>query len=450
MKKLSNELTKSYRILILLFTCSYIGIMIFFASYIKDVSHGDIITTNGFINYETAEFEEKLKAGRSMEQLFYGALDECPKIMGVSVAFLYNGKVYPQNYPEKLIKVVQEKNFSEEIQSKGFYEYEFLRREIKINNLKPIELIIIKDMEEDREIITGIIKVSALFIILTIFLGLYISKKFYNRFVPALKNLQDITNNINLNSLEHKIETKNNFVEFATVISSYEDMLKRLKQQTDAQIDFVNSASHELKTPIFIISGYIGLVKRWGFDNKEILKEALDSIEDETKNMSALVSKLLFLAKDNKAETEHQEFDISEMIESIINSFKIIYPNQKINFSSKKIIIISDYDLIKHLLVNLVENGIKYGKGNDIDIDIIQNQNVTVKIKDRGEGISEKDLNYIYDKFYRVDKARSRNMGSHGLGLSIVKKITEILNIDVDIESSLGKGTIVKITLPLS
>ena len=450
MKKLSNELTKSYRILILLFTCSYIGIMIFFASYIKDVSHGDIVTTNGFINYETAEFEEKLKSGRNMEQLFYGALDECPKIMGVSVAFLYDGKVYPQNYPEKLIKVVQEKNFSEEIQSKGFYEYEFLRREIKINNLKPIELIIIKDMEEDREIITGIIKVSALFIILTIFLGLYISKKFYNRFVPALKNLQDITNNINLNSLEHKIETKNNFVEFATVISSYEDMLKRLKQQTDAQIDFVNSASHELKTPIFIISGYIGLVKRWGFDNKEILKEALDSIEDETKNMSALVSKLLFLAKDNKAETEHQEFDISEMIESIINSFKIIYPNQKINFSSKKITIISDYDLIKHLLVNLIENGIKYGKGNDIDIDIIKNQNVTVKIKDRGEGISEKDLNYIYDKFYRVDKARSRNMGSHGLGLSIVKKITEILNIDVDIESSLGKGTIVKITLPLS
>ena len=239
-------------------------------------------------------------------------------------------------------------------------------------------------------------------------------------------------------------------MEFATVISSYEDMLKRLKQQTDVQIDFVNSASHELKTPIFIISGYIGLVKRWGFDNKEILKEALDSIEDETKNMSALVSKLLFLAKDNKAETEHQEFDILEMIESIINSFKIIYPNQKINFSSKKITIISDYDLIKHLLVNLIENGIKYGKGNDIDIDIIKNQNVTVKIKDRGEGISEKDLNYIYDKFYRVDKARSRNMGSHGLGLSIVKKITEILNIDVDIESSLGKGTIVKITLPLS
>ena len=112
--------------------------------------------------------------------------------------------------------------------------------------------------------------------------------------------------------------------------------------------------------------------------------------------------------------------------------------------------IISDCDLVKQLLVNLIENGIKYGKGNDIDIEIIKNQNVTIKIKDKGEGISKKDLAHIYDKFFRVDKARSRNMGSHGLGLSIVKKITEILNIDVDIESSLGKGTVVKITLPLS
>lgn len=450
MKKLSNELTKSYRILILLFTCSYIGIMIFFASYIKNVSHADITTTNGFINYETAEFEQKLKAGKTIESLFYGALDECPKIMGVSVAFIYDGKIYPENYSQKLVNIAREKDFSEDIQSRGFYEYKFLRREFNVKDLKPIEIIIIKDMEEEREIITGVMTVSAVLVIFTIILGIYISKKFYNRFVPALKNLQDITNNINLDNLEHKIETKNNFVEFATVISSYEDMLKRLKQQTDAQIDFVNSASHELKTPIFIISGYVGLVKRWGLDNKEILQEALDSIGEETKNMSSLVSKLLFLAKDNKTQTEHKEFDISELTESIINNFKIIYPNQKINFISKKIMIVSDYDLIKQLLVNVIENGIKYGKGNDIDIEITHNQNITVKVKDRGEGISREDLAHIYDKFFRVDKARSRNMGSHGLGLSIVKKITEVLNIDVDIESSLGKGTVVKITFPLS
>ena len=450
MRKLSKELTKSYRVLIILFTLSYIGIMAFFASYIKSVSYADIETTNGFINYELGEFEKKLSMGRDIENLFAGALEECPKIAGVSVIFRHNGKIYTENYNQKLIDITQKKELSNNIQSIGFYRYDFLHREMKIKGIKPIDIIIIKDMEEDREIIMGIIKFSVALIIFTVFLSIYISKKFYNKFIPALKKLQEITNKINLDTLEHKVETKNNFVEFSTIISSYEDMIKRLKTQTNAQIDFVNNASHELKTPIFIIEGYVRLVKRWGLENKDILKEALDSIEEETKNMSALVSKLLFLAKDNKAEIDHTEFDISELTTNILTDFKIIYPEQKINFSPKKTIIVSDYDLVKHLLVNLIENGIKYGKGNDIDIEISRNQNVTVKIKDRGEGISEKDLNHIYDKFFRVDKARSRNMGSHGLGLSIVKKITEVLNIDVDIESSLGKGTTVKITLPLA
>lgn len=448
MRRLSNELTKSYRVLIILFSVSYIGIMAFFASYIKNVSHADLETTNGFINYELAEFEEKLAAGKKIENLFKGALDECPKISGVSVIFTYEGKVFTEKYSQKLIDFTKDSETGEDIQSIGFYKYEFLHRKIEINGISPIDLVIIKDMHEDREIISGIIKVSVVLVLITILLSIYISRKFYNRFIPPLKNLQEITNKINLDTLDHKVETKNNFVEFATIITSYENMLKRLKSQTDAQIDFVNSASHELKTPIFIISGYVNLIKRWGIDNKEISLEALQSIEEETKNMSALVSKLLFLAKDNRIDIEHKEIDISEIIESIIGDFKVIYPEQEISFTPKKSIIISDYDLVKQLFVNLIENAIKYGKGNKIEIFISHNKNLTVEIKDRGEGISREDLNHIYDKFFRVDKARSRNLGSHGLGLSIVKNITEALNIDMDIESTLGKGTTVKVTLP--
>lgn len=450
MKKLSDELMKSYRIPIILFMFSYFGIMFFFASYIKNVSYADIETTNSFIDYEMNEVEFKLNLGQTLEYLFEDALDECPKIIGVSVIFKYDGKIYTKNFSQKLIDITKDKEFSNKIQSIGFYNYEFLYRSINLKNLKPIEVIIIKDMEEDREIVMGIIKLSIVLIIFTLFLIFYISKRFYNKFIPPLKKLQEITNNINLDTLNHKIETKNTFVEFDTIITSYENMLKRLKAQTDAQIDFVNNASHELKTPIFIISGYVGLVKRWGFENKEILKEALDSIEDETKNMNSLVSKLLFLAKDNIADIDHIDFDLAETIKNIINDFKIIYPTQKINFNYKKVIINSDFNLIKQLFVNLIENGIKYGKGNDIDIIISSNNNITVEIKDRGEGISKENLTHIYEKFFRVDKARSRNMKSHGLGLSIVKKITEVLNIDINIESVLKKGTTIKVTLPLS
>ena len=88
--------------------------------------------------------------------------------------------------------------------------------------------------------------------------------------------------------LPNKINSENSFAEFDTVITSYENMLKRLKSQTDAQVEFVNNASHE--PDVFIISGYVNLIKRWGIENKEISLEALESIEEETKNMSALVS----------------------------------------------------------------------------------------------------------------------------------------------------------------
>ena len=221
-----------------------------------------------------------------------------------------------------------------------------------------------------------------------------------------------------------------------------------IRDRTDSQIDFVNNASHELKTPIFIINGYINLIKRWGHENQEITQEAIDSIEEETKNMSTLVSKLLFLAKDNINDIEHREFSLKHLIENIISDLKIVYPSEKISLFGEKVSIISDYNLIKQLLVNLIENSIKYGRRNDIDIKIIKGQNIVIEVKDRGEGISKENLEHIYDKFFRVDKARSREINSHGLGLSIVRKITDTLNIDINIESELNVGTTVTLTLP--
>ena len=231
-------------------------------------------------------------------------------------------------------------------------------------------------------------------------------------------------------------------------MNSYENMLARLKEQTEAQIDFVNNASHELKTPIFIIDGYINLIKRWGINDEKISREAIDSISEETKNMDSLVKKLLFLAKDNKSTLEITDFSLDKVINDIVNDLRIVYPKQTISFNAKNHIIKSDYYLIKQLFFNLIENSIKYGRENSIEIDITSNKNIIVAIKDEGEGISEENLKHIYDKFFRVDKARSRNIGSHGLGLSIVNKIANILNIDIEIKSKVGIGSTFIVTLP--
>lgn len=449
MKKLSYELMKSYRNLIILFSISYMITMLFFSSYIKNAAYLDIEVINGFINYEMNGIEEKLKKGENFEEIFLEALEECPKIQGITVIFKNTGKYYSYDLKEEFINLLNETNIYEEIQSLGFYKYEFLNKKIEIDGKNTIEILIIKDMKEDRKIILSILEASFILIFITIIISIIIAKRFYNKIILPLENLKEITNKVNLENMDYKLEIKNNFVEFNSIISSYNNMLKRLQSQTEAQINFVNSASHEMKTPIFIISGYVNLIKRWGIENKDIVIEALNSIEEETKNMSSLISKLLFLAKDDYNERENKNFDISEVITEIINDLKIIYPNQKINFSSKESFINSDYHLIRQLFFNLIENAIKYGRDKEIYINIRENKNIIVDIIDNGEGISQENLKHIFDRFFRVDKARSREMKSHGLGLSIVKKIVETLNIDLDIRSELNKGTIVTLTLPL-
>lgn len=447
MKKLSDELQKSYYILVFIFSFSCLGLLYIFASYMIKVSSADITTTNIFIDYELNEFTEKLEKNIPIDELFKGALEECPKIDNVFVIFTYQGKIYSNSeiYPKEL----QLKDL-DEIQNIGFYDYQSLHRTIYINGIDPIDLKIIKDLKGDKLIFLKAIGIAGVWIVFTLVIGIYISKKFYNKFIPPLRNIQEITNKINLDSLDTDVKTENNFIEFISIIHSYKNMLSRLKKQTNAQIDFVNSASHELKTPIFIIGGYVDLIKRWGASDKNILMESLDSIEEETKNMSTLVTKLLFLAKDNKDSLDFQKIYVSNIIEEIIEHLKLIYPKQEINFIPNNAVIYSDSYLIKQLFLNLIENAVKYGLNNPIDISISQSNNITVSIKDYGIGISKEDLEHIFDRFFRVDKARSRNMGSHGLGLSIVKNIIEVLKGDLEIKSKLNKGTTVHVTLPFS
>lgn len=447
MKKLSDELQKSYYILVFIFSFSCLGLLYIFASYMIKVSSADITTTNIFIDYELNEFTEKLEKNIPIDKLFKGALEECPKIDNVFVVFDYNGKIYSNSdiYPKEL-----DLKEHDGIQNIGFYDYQALHRTIYVKGIEPIDLKIIKDLKGDKIIFFRSIGIAGVWIIFTLIIGIYISKKFYNMFIPPLRNIQEITNKINLDSLDADVKTENNFVEFISIIHSYKNMLSRLKKQTDAQIDFVNSASHELKTPIFIIGGYVNLIKRWGASNKSILMEALDSIENETKNMSTLVTKLLFLAKDNKDSLDFKKISISNLLEDIIKHLKLVYPQQEINFIPNNIIIYSDPYLVKQLFLNLIENAVKYGLDNPINISITQSKNITVVIEDHGMGISKEDLEHIFDRFFRVDKARSRNMGSHGLGLSIVKNIIEVLKGDLEIKSELNKGTTVHVTLPFS
>lgn len=481
MKYISSELNKNYKKIIIIFLISYIGIIGFYSSYMYKNIKNQIRTVETFIKYEALNFKEEIaeKEG-DIEEFFKEAIDESPKPDRTLVSLSYQGKDYFY-LPKKFIKKGENllKKEEEDIKNKTFenllkesknlkssnkirnyknYKYKILFEKIKIDGVGIVELKIIKDMSKEYERLMTLTLFSILWLVLTFLIARKATKKFYIKFSNSIEDLYNSTNNINLNSIEgkealldEKLKFKNAFEEFNLIKNSYIEMLKRLNSQINSQIEFVNNASHELKTPLFIISGYIDMIKRWGIEDKEIVLEALSSIEDENKNMISLVEKLLFLAKDRKLNRKHyEEFNLSEKIKSIVDNLKIIYPNQIITLklSKEDFFIFSDRSLLNQLVLNLLENAIKYGENNPIDISLEYDNNYIINIKDNGIGISKKDLEFIFDKFYRGDKSRNKETGGHGLGLTIVKDIVEFLKGEIHVESEVNKGTNIKIIIP--
>ena len=258
-------------------------------------------------------------------------------------------------------------------------------------------------------------------------------------------------------STEEKVKVKDRYLNLsfeilkdekdlpAGIMAVIQDITEHVKLD-NIRKEFVADVSHELKTPIFVISGYVNMIKRWGLSNKELVEESLEAISEETKNMTNLVNKLLFLAKDESNNIKREDFDLKELIELIIRDLKILYPQQDIELKGEgEYCIYSDIFLIKQLLINLIENAIKYGDNKKINIILEKREGIVAKIIDRGKGISKENLERVFEKFFREDKARSRSQGSHGLGLAIVKKIADILDIKVSIESEVGIGSRVSI-----
>ena len=220
--------------------------------------------------------------------------------------------------------------------------------------------------------------------------------------------------------------------------------------------EFIANVSHELKTPITSIMGYSETLLETEYD-KETQEKFLNVILSEAKRMTKLVLDLLELSKleDAKIETEPTDFDITDVVRKCQEQLQVEINKKKQIFNcyetSQNIPQVhADKDGIERVVLNIISNSIKYtGECGEINVYIrFLYNDVYVKIVDNGMGIPEKDLKRIYERFYRVDKARSRSMGGTGLGLSIAQKIMNRNNGKIEIKSEVGKGTEVTLRLP--
>ncbi|QYR56590.1 sensor histidine kinase [Fusobacterium vincentii] len=432
MKKISKELLKTYYWVIALFAIFSIFIIVNFSVYLWKENQNDIKVIEEFVEYQMSELENREDLDYlSKEWILKKILDKSPKIRDVYLEIFYNGKKYtkPPYLPDK------EHNFLDYYSVTKFYQ---------IKGFDEIEVKITRRNVRDRLLILNAFTSFIFFLLFCLYVIIRIQKRFFDKFKNSLDNLKIFTQDYNLDS-EIRIHSEENFIEFSILQKSFKNMLIRLKEQSQLQIDFVNNASHELKTPIFVIKGYIDMLNDWGKNDKEVLDEGLIVLKKEIQNMQELTEKLLFLAKSKNLIAEKNNINLDNVLKEVIDNLSFAYPKQKINYISSEIFIDSDIALLKLLFKNLIENAIKYGKDNPINIELKKEKKVKVIIEDFGVGISEKALPHIFERFYREDEARNREIKSYGLGLSIVKEIITLLDIDIQIESQIDKGT--KITL---
>lgn len=235
-----------------------------------------------------------------------------------------------------------------------------------------------------------------------------------------------------LNEMVNKI--KNDFV-----------YLKKLEQ---TRKEFLGNVSHELKTPIFAISGYIETLLNGAISDPKVNLHFLQKAYDHTQNLSNLLNDLIdiSLIESGQLKMSFRYFNLKNFLSELAEEFNPTIENTNIKLIiqpvRKGLQIYGDKTRFRQIMINLLQNAVKYSTEGSIQIIVEENSDdCTIIVKDEGVGIQEVDLPRIFERFYRVDKARSRDVGGTGLGLAIVKHILEAHNSKIEVTSKYGEGS---------
>lgn len=232
--------------------------------------------------------------------------------------------------------------------------------------------------------------------------------------------------------------------------------IEQLKEMEKYRKEFLGNVSHELKTPIFNVQGYLDTLISGGLDDPKINMDFLYKAAHNADRLSSIVEDLLLITQyeDGALNLDIQKFNIGDMILEQMESLEMQADNKDITLEMKQnmpknLMVKADPKLIPQVLNNLIGNSIKYGKeGGKTLIGIYDmDENVLVEITDNGPGIEAEHLPRLFERFYRVDKSRSRMEGGNGLGLAIVKHIIEAHGQTVNVRSTIGVGSTFGFTL---
>ncbi|MGM7700265.1 sensor histidine kinase [Pseudalkalibacillus sp. Hm43] len=230
-------------------------------------------------------------------------------------------------------------------------------------------------------------------------------------------------------------------------------LLHRLGKQLEREKSFIANASHELRTPLTSFNGYINLIKRWGKDQPDVLETSIAALDSENNRMKRLLDQLMTLAKSEQIETQFKTVDLVDIckaaIQHVWNSESGI---ELVENYENHVFVKGDEGFLSQVVIILLDNAQRYSsEGDTVKIQLRHSDgHVKMSIADSGPGIPLEDQERVFERFYRVDKGRSREMGGTGLGLAIAKELVELHGGEISLESELGEGSTFRVLLPMS
>lgn len=306
-------------------------------------------------------------------------------------------------------------------------------------------------MDESINRIRNLLILSGVGALLIALGGTWISAQILSR--PLLE-MQKATRKIAVGDLETRLSIKSGD-EMGSLAEAINDLAKDLQRYRDTRQEFFANISHELRTPITYIEGYAKVVKEKLYTSEEEKDQYLDIIQEEAVRLNRLVNDLFELAKmeEGKISLSLEWIDLSEIVRNTVRKMEWRVKEKGLSmqavYDDEIPLILGDGLRMEQILLNLLDNAIRYTDQGNITVSIHHNpNNVHLKIKDTGMGIAEEEIPFLFERFYRVEKSRSRKFGGTGLGLSITKKLVDLHGGDIQVSSELGVGTSFDICFP--
>lgn len=307
------------------------------------------------------------------------------------------------------------------------------------------------DIQHNLMSVYWLIMIAAMFSILVAFVMIYFMSR---RLAEPIKDMTNVSLAMAEGDFTERVDVTSND-EIGQLAATFNYMVSKLGNLEQMRRDFIANVSHELRSPLTSIRGFIQGVIDGTIDDKDKEKYLGIALE-ETNRLSRLVNDLLELARMESGgiKLDQQPFHLSRVAEKVAAQFERYAAEKDVIINTHvadDLMILADHDRVEEIMINLLDNAIRFSppKGH-IDIKAVKEKNkAMISVSDMGKGIPPEEIENIFDRFYKVDKARTRSKGGTGLGLAIIKQLIRAHGEEIQVQSEVGKGTTFTFTMPI-